>query len=198
MSKLRETTGNERVSAPCVEEIDALINRLGDEIDLATSDKTTDAVIASLLSGSLPEIARSAILFGYLGFSFWDVWTFPMSAWHELEEHREIRVDRISPADASALGTGEAGTRLKGSQLRDFAGFLSRPIRENDYLWGRLNGAERLIDIVCDAALAEDAREEIDVKAIKKSAFLSILETESRWLEDNTLLAGVRRLIDEM
>jgi hypothetical protein len=85
-----------------------------------------------------------------------------------------------------------------GAKLRHFAGFLSRSIRENDYLWGRLHGAERLIDIVCSAAAAENALKGIDIKTIKKSAFRSILDTEDRWLVDKEPLAAVRELIDSL
>jgi hypothetical protein len=37
---------------------------------------------------------------------------------------------------------------LKGIQFNSFGAFFSRAYRENDYLWGRLHGADRLIDIV--------------------------------------------------
>src|SRR3546814_5244445 len=42
--------------------------------------------------------------------------------------------------------------RLKGRKLGAFAGFLKRCAREHDLLWGRLDGAERLIALVVTAA----------------------------------------------
>jgi patatin-related protein len=179
-------------------DIDNVTRRLSEEFDLATIDRMVDQTAASSIAESLPAALRQEMLVNYLGFSFWDVWTLRISEWHELEEHREIRVDRISPADASSPKIKEIGTRLMGAKLRHFAGFLSRSIRENDYLWGRLHGAERLIDIVCSAAAAENALKGIDIKTIKKSAFRSILDTEDRWLVDKEPLAAVRELIDSL
>ena len=179
-------------------DVDEIMRRLSQELDLAAFDRTVDRTAASSMKASSPAALQHQMLVNYLGFSFWDVWTLPMSEWHELEEHREIRVDRISPVDANSLKVGDVGPRLKGAELRHFAGFLSRSIRESDYLWGRLHGAERLIDIVCNAAAAENALKGIDIKKIKKSAFQSILDTEGRFLIDKKLLADVRELIDRL
>ena len=47
----------------------------------------------------------------------------------------------------------EGGTHatLRGIEFYNFGAFFSRAYRENDYLWGRLHGAERLIDIIASA-----------------------------------------------
>ncbi len=161
-------------------------------------DRSVDHIAEASTAGSSPAALRREVLVSYLGFSFWDVWTFPISEWHDLEEHREIRVDRISPIDATSLRSKEVSTRLKGAGLRHFAGFLSWSVRENDYLRGRLHGAERLIDIVCDAATAENALDGVDIKKIKTAAFRSILDTEERCLLDKTLVLAVRKDIDEL
>ena len=90
----------------------------------------------------------------YLGFPFWDILTFPVLPWREAGEFNEIRVDRISAPDAreiERLGTFP----VKGTAFNQFAAFLSRAYRENDYLLGRLHAFERLTDIVCDAAGTE-------------------------------------------
>jgi patatin-related protein len=183
--------------APAVN-TDNIMSRLSNEFNLAAIDGLVDQTVASTMSESVPAALREEILVNYLGFSFWDVWTFSTSEWHQLEEHREICVDRISPADTSFLKNKQIDTRLKGARLRHFAGFLRRSIRENDYLWGRLHGAERLIDIVCSAAAAENAVKGIDIKTIKHSAFRSILDTEDRCFVDKETLATVRRLIDSL
>ena len=178
--------------------LDKLMLRLSEEFDLAAIDRLVDRSAASSIVETLPTALRHELLMNYLGFSFLDVWTFPNSEWHELEEHREIRVDRISPVDANSFTRSELDTRLKGAQLRHFAGFLSRSVRESDYLWGRLHGAERLIDIVCDAAAAEKALGGIDIKKVKKAAFQSILDTEDKCLSDERLLAAVRKQIESL
>jgi patatin-related protein len=192
--------GTPAVSVPpaTVDDVDDFMRRLSEELDLAAFDRSVDHIAGASTAGSLPPALGREVLVNYLGFSFWDVWTFPISEWHDLEEHREIRVDRISPIDATSLRSKEVTTRLKGAELRHFAGFLSRSVRENDYLWGRLHGAERLIDIVCDAATAESALDGVDIKKIKAAAFRSILDTEDRYLLDKALLLTVRKEIDEL
>jgi hypothetical protein len=80
--------------------------------------------------------------------------------------------------------------------LGHFAAFFSRRHRENDYLWGRLHGAERLIDIVVDSAALEGAAANIDIRAIKKRAFTAILDAEALHLgRSSNLLAELRREI---
>lgn len=55
----------------------------------------------------------------------------------------------MSPRDAHHLG--DEGTRkLKGIGFHHFAAFFKRSYRENDYLWGRLDAAERLVGLLLD------------------------------------------------
>jgi Protein of unknown function (DUF3376) len=140
-SRLQATTEDGSARTAPVGDIENVMRRLSREFDLAAIDRMVDQAAASSMAESLPAALRQEMLVNYLGFSFWDVWTLRISEWHEVEEHREICVDRISPADANSLKIKEIGARLKGAKLRHFAGFLSRSIRENDYLWGRLHGA---------------------------------------------------------
>ena len=112
----------------------------------------------------------------YIGFAFWDILTFTLPEWRDIGEHGEIRIDRISPADAVSLRAGTANSSLKGAELRHFARSLSRLLRESDYLWGRLDGAERLIDIICDARSGNFSPDTIDIKKIKDMGFHSILD----------------------
>jgi patatin-related protein len=179
-------------------EIDGLMEQLYQELDLGNIDRVVDAVVASSMVGDVPTALRHAVLIYYIGFPFWDAWTFPISEWRTVEEHREIRVDRISPDDAVLLRNGASTTRLKGAEFRHFAGFLSRSRREHDYLWGRLHGAERLIDIVCDAAAMEGAMGKTDIRILKKTAFLAILGTEEHRLLDKNLLALVRSEVSKL
>ena len=66
--------------------------------------------------------------------------------------------------------------------MRSFGAFFSREDRENDYLWGRLNGAERLIDLLHSQAKSEGLGDRIDLVTIKKKAFTTILEAEKEHL----------------
>jgi patatin-related protein len=180
------------------QEMDAIMEQLHLELDLAGLDRVVDAIVASSMDGDVPAVLHHEVLIYYIGFPFWDVWTFPISEWRAVEEHRELRVDRISPNDAVLLRNGADTTRLKGAEFRHFAGFLSRSRREHDYLWGRLHGAERLIDIVSDAAAMEDALGTTNISALKKTAFLAILDTEEHHLLDKSLLALVRSEVSKL
>jgi hypothetical protein len=112
LQRLPATTrkrGIPAVNAPpaTVEDIDDCMRRLSEELDLAAFDRSVDHTAGSSTAGSSPAALHREVLVNYLGFSFWDVWTFPISEWHDLEEHREIRVDRISPIDATSLRSKE-------------------------------------------------------------------------------------------
>ncbi len=134
------------------DQIDLLIERLGLDIDLKASTRDIDVLVAE--TEGWPPPAMHEMLVNYLGFPFWDVLTFPVMPWRETGEFNEILVDRISAQDA--IGINRLGTfRLMGAAFNQFAAFLSRAYRENDYLLGRLHAIDRLIDIVSDAAGAE-------------------------------------------
>jgi hypothetical protein len=96
--------------------------------------------------------------------------------WRQAGEYNEIRVDRISPQDATAID--RLGTvRLKGTAFNQFAAFLSRAYRENDYLLGRLHAIDRLIEIVCEAAPIE-IQNRAAVTEIKRKAIRRVLDAE--------------------
>ncbi len=117
---------------------------------------------------------------------------------HDIGERNETIVDRISPQDARALKGFEGISSLKGIGFAHFAAFLSRGYRENDYLLGRLHAIDRLIDIVCDSAGAENTGK-IDVTALKRRAFTVILDAEEKHLgESQELVASLRRCVAEL
>ena len=85
--------------------------------------------------------------------------------------------------DANTLRQGGARDLLKGVQFGNFGAFFSRRFRENDYLWGRLTAAERLVDIV-GSSVPEAIAAGVDLPAIKKALFLAILKAEAPHLEE--------------
>jgi patatin-related protein len=180
------------------ERIDDIMIQLAEELDLKRVDDELDEIAGSVLDRALPPALHDEMRLHYIGFAFWDVLTFALPEWRDVQEHDEIRIDRISPVDAASLRSGVANPGLRGAELRHFAGFLSRPHRENDYLWGRLDGAERLIDIVCNAADSDLSLSPGEVREIKKAAFRAILDTEEKFLEDKNLIATVRAAVDGM
>jgi hypothetical protein len=175
--------------------VDDIMGQLADELNLNTIDHELDAVAGSALGRSVPQALRHEVVLHYVGFAMWDVLTFTLPDWRDLGEHDEIRVDRISPVDAVSLRAGATSSTLKGAELRHFAGFFSRALRESDYLWGRLDGAERLVDIICDAASPDVVLDQQEIKNIKVAAFRAIINTEQKHIEDQSLLSTLRAAI---
>lgn len=174
--------------------IDRLIDRLAEDVDLDTSTRDVDALLSGISDWSAE--ARRDVLVNYLGFPFWDVLTFPVMTWREVGEFNEILVDRISPRDARAVSK-LGDFPLKGTGFEHFAAFLSRAYRENDYLLGRLQALDRLIDIVCDAA-GLDIETHSSLMALKQRGLLQILAAETPHLTSSTaLIAELRRRILE-
>ena len=176
--------------------IDTLIDILAKEINLSSSTRDLDELLASLDPKDWHPDARREVLINYLGFPFWDVLTFSVATARDAGELHEILVDRISPQDVRTLKGFEGAKSLKGVGFGHFAAFLSRGYRENDYLLGRLHSIDRLIDIVCDAAGVEP-EDKIDVLVIKKRAFTRVLDVEERYLTNSKkLVASLRTCID--
>jgi hypothetical protein len=86
---------------------------------------------------------------GWRFFRAQDVLLFPVQFGTDLGETGEVDIVRISPVDACALPPRSANqSKLKGVLFGSFGGFLDKTWRYNDMLWGRLDGAERLITAV--------------------------------------------------
>jgi len=176
--------------------IGALIGLVADDFGLSGVGHRVDRVLERTSKSVLPEDAQQALLHSFLGFAFWDVLAFTVTSWRDVGEFDEIRVDRISPDDADSLHRGGEEDILKGVGLGHFAAFFSRRHRENDYLWGRLHGAERLIDIIISSAELDGAAQDINVRAVKKRAFNAILDAEAMHLGLSAeLIAGLRQEI---
>src|SRR5208282_1135284 len=130
------------VASDNIENIDRLVEALGQEINLDSSTRDLDELLASLDPAEWHPDARREVLVNYLGFPFWDVLTFSVTTGRGTGELREILVDRISPQEARTLKGFEGAKSLKGVGLDNFAGFFSRRYRENDYLLGRLHALD--------------------------------------------------------
>ena len=178
--------------------IDPVIGRLAQDLDLDSADRALDQLFADLSTEPDLGTVRDELMLSYIGFAFWDVLTYPI-AQREGGEFNEIRVDRISPDDCRSIREGGAAAMLKGVDFNHFGAFFSRRHRENDYLWGRLHGAERAIDLLVDAAQIEGASGALDVRSLKKNAFLAILDTEAAHLTDSAeLFTSLRAEIDRI
>lgn len=174
----------------------ALIGLLADDFGLSGIGRQVDDTLYQAATADLPAPAPRALLNSFLGFAFWDVLAFTVTSWRDIGEFDEIRVDRISPVDADSLQQNGDTTALMGAGLGHFAAFFSRRHRENDYLLGRLHGAERLIDIVVSCAALEGADGALDVRALKKRAFTAILDAEAMHLGNSPdIVAALRQKV---
>ena len=160
--------------------------------DLDRLDAETDQRLAAAFA-QLAKPARRTMLLTYLGFPYFDTATLPLLQGEGLDEFDPIKVDRVAPDDATAIRSGGAEATLKGIQFGTFGAFFSRAYRENDYLWGRLHGAERMIDITVSTLPKTVRMKPGRVAAIKRAAFLAILdEEEPRLTAILPLIAQIR------
>lgn len=176
-------------------EIEELVQKMGPALDLVGADKTVDENFVEMAKTHLPPAARIELMLAYVGFPFFDVLTLPLNKWDELDDVDTMRVDRISPEDAKAIRQGGAQATLMGRALGHFAAFFSRRARENDYLWGRLHAADRLVDIVVSAGLGTSASGD-KCGQLKARLFRSILKAERPFLDSvPDIVADIEREI---
>lgn len=140
----------------------------------ATDLKAEDLLIDAL--EDMPKVLKRRMLLTYLGFPFYDVATLPLSRREGFDEFNPVKIDRISPDDALSIRQGGTAATLRGVEFYNFGAFFSRDYRENDYLWGRLHGAERMIDLVGSTVSGGVSNEAL--RAAKRAVFLAVLEEE--------------------
>jgi patatin-related protein len=123
----------------------------------------------------------------------YDIVAFPMTYGTDLGEADEVEIFRVSPKDATSLldvtDPNHPRKKVGGAELGHFGGFLDRIWRENDIMWGRLDGAERLIQALVPPSDEEDDRKHV-VDALVLEAHRSILSEELREA-DRMELAGL-------
>jgi len=179
--------------AGAAQRIDRLVARIGDELALNRSTDDIDALLAAIDPALWPDRARREALVNHLGFPFWDVLALSVSNWRDAAEFDEILVDRLSPEDARTLKALGVPVALKGAGLMHFAAFFSRRYREHDYLMGRLQAADRLVDIVSHCAGVEACRG-VDIEGLRRRILRRILDTEASHLPDSAdLVDDLRR-----
>jgi uncharacterized protein (DUF427 family) len=102
------------------------------------------AAVAAFGGGDASQIARRY----YQCFDFFDCVQFPMMFGTDIGEPDTVDIIRVCPEDAPALvpdDVQERRTKLKVLAVVHFGAFLDRDWRVSDLLWGRLDGAERII-----------------------------------------------------
>ena len=168
-----------------------LVDFLSAQRDLVSADAHTDAALCEAML-VLPAEARRTMILGYLGYALYDIATLPLLQDEGFDEFDPVKVDRISPDDCHAIREGGAAATLKGIEFNNFGAFFSRAYRENDYLWGRLHGVERLIDILISSLPIGHEIGNADRLRYKRLAFHAILDQEER------RLVRVKQLIETL
>ncbi len=183
------------IAANVLTEPGPVLDRLAASRLLPETDELAERMLAEALE-RMPQNLRRRMLLSYLGFPYYDVATFPLLRSEGLAEYDAIKVDRISPDDAKSIRPGGTRATLRGIEFYNFGAFFSRAYRENDYLWGRLHGAERMIDLVCSTL---DCRlSDADFFGFKRKAFLAVLDEEEQAGRVNAaLLDTIRREVEE-
>ena len=176
------------------DELAQLEQEFGKALDtrLAGTAETLYKQLFALSEGWGPE-RRAELLVRYLGFPYWDVLLYPLQSVADAGERDTIEIVRMSPRDATLLPPLEPNKpkRLAGFETMHFGAFFDRAGRENDYLWGRLDGAERLIGLLLGAGFTEEERADWCRKA-----FAAIVDEEGGALTKATpLLDHVRRFV---
>jgi patatin-related protein len=173
----------------------AVLDFLAQERLLPQTDLEAEEMLVAALE-DMPRALKQRMLLSYLGFPFYDVATLPLLQREGLEEFNAVKVDRISPEDARSIREGGTAATLRGIEFYNFGAFFSRAYRENDYLWGRLHGAERMVDFI--ASSVPGGMERAAVAAHKRAAFLAILDEEdAAGRLEPALIAGLRAEVRE-
>ncbi|UTW54850.1 patatin-like protein [Kordiimonas sp. SCSIO 12610] len=179
--------------------IPTVLTKIAGQMFLEDLDAEADLSITNLINQSDDEKFRECLFHGYIGFSFYDILALPMMTKNDLYEMEEIRIDRISPLDCKNIsGKSETAYRnpLLGTELGNFGAFFSRKARENDYIWGRLHGAHRMIDFLIDSAGPDALPKSFDIKHFRKRLYRRILEAEKQNMLETQEL--IDQLLDEL
>lgn len=180
----------QKIAGQVLDNPGALLDHVEARRLLPEIDERAEELLANALS-AMPANLKRRILFAYLGFPFYDVATLPLLRHEGLTEFDPVKVDRISPDDAKSIREGGTAATLRGIEFYNFGAFFSRAYRENDYLWGRLHGAERMIDLVFSTL--EGKVDDAAVRDLKRRAFLAILDEEAEILRcDEALIDQIR------
>jgi patatin-related protein len=143
------------------------------------------------------QAPRTGLLSRYVGFPVWDAVIFPVVSLARLPQLTPITVQRFSPLDATCLkAVTSAGTlkadpsaKLDGVSIGHFGAFFDKSWRENDYLWGRLDGAELVMRL-----LSRQSGTDLDLTGYLRSALAAILTAEK---DDLELVGKVWQALDE-
>ena len=138
-------------------EIHDLLDTIGDIIEkrlkpaIELSDKSCCDMLSTVSMGDGADLAgvtaRSIIRTYYRKYGDFDMIIFPFTYGTGAGDGGLIDVARVSPEDAKLL-IDERSLKLRklaGTSLGSFGAFMEKRWRQNDIMWGQLDGAERII-----------------------------------------------------
>jgi len=139
----------------------------------------TEAVVA----------VREYLAYYYYNFEEYDQISFPIFYEADVGEASIVEVIRVSPEDATELiderkerresPDGKGRQKLAGIAFHHFGAFLDRTWRQNDIMWGRLDGFERLVSALLPGPQNEALRKVL-IQEGHTSILIDELPPESR------------------
>ena len=123
------------------------------------------------------------------------------SADADIDSAEELRFVQLTPASPSPIFThaplsltspASPAEKLTGIGFGHFAGFFRRSWRANDFMWGRLDAAARVVDLLLDSPCPEvgcGAGDDPSARVEKRSALLTkaLLDAGQDWLLEEAL-----------
>lgn len=166
-----------RVTQPAAVECDELLEKGG-----------------SVRASYFPEAIAVARHY-YKAYDHYDSIFYPiLQTTEEGAEFENVEIVRVSPDDCPSIfkeGDGDR-RRLAGTALNNFGSFLDRGWRQNDMLWGRLDGAERII-----TTLLVGTDHESKTRGLIGEAQCAILEEELNVKDQDQLCQLLVRAIND-
>lgn len=135
-----------RLDSPLDKKMQAIAEALVKALHLAETEEGTRRWLSDPQNG-IQSSDMPSLLYYFEHYEDYDMITLPIMYGSDVGELSTVEIYRVSPQDAIELiDENKTGCRkLAGTALGHFGAFMDRRWRQNDILWGRLDGAERII-----------------------------------------------------
>jgi patatin-related protein len=141
------------------------------------------------------NLATEVVRQYYDSYERYDMISYPILYATEVgQEMDAVEVVRVSPEDATSLINEKEDSKkrrkLAGTSFYHFGAFFDRGWRRNDLLWGRLDGAERIISTLLPPGFPADWKDEL-----LQRAQCEILTEELGIADENELTSRLTDLL---
>jgi patatin-related protein len=169
--------------------VDSVASQIGNQLSAVFKADEND--VRNILAGhetgatEATRLPLQALVRFYDTYEAFDSITLPI-AYGSVGESDRVEVIRVSPEDATCIvdELADGCRKLGGIHYGHFGGFLNRTWRENDFMWGRLDAADRLLTALLPAGTVQDE--------LKEQAFHAILREERPMRIPRRTLPGSR------